>query len=305
MCGLDLRISTEKLADGPVKIHVYVKHQGVYYTDGQTFKGEYRRRFGKEGRLNVAFLGGMVPQKGSDMARQMIQKDKSSINWFVLGAIGDKRMMEISQDNCFFSSTYKKEELLQLLLDNEIDVICILPIWAETFCYTVSEAWMNGIPVVGTDIGAVGERIRTTGGGWLVSHEADADEILNLLHHIMDHQEEYQQVKAVVEEMDLKTVAAMCMEYGSFYGDLLEYTEKEIPEEIIDFDFIFQGLALGDPSVSGRGTVASMNRLKNENAALKASIDVMKGTTSYRMARKIADAKIPFKEQLKKALKRK
>ena len=47
-----------------------------------------------------------------------------------------------------------------------------------------------------------------------------------------------------------------------------------------------------------------MNRLRNENAALKASIEVLKGTTSYRIARKIADAKIPFKEQLKKALKR-
>ena len=302
MCGMDLRISSDKLADGPVKIHVYVKHQGACYTDGQTFKGEYRSKFGVKGRLNVAFLGGMVPQKGSDMARQMIVKDKSSINWFVLGAIGDKRMMEINQDNCFFSSTYKKEELPQLLRDNEIDVICILPIWAETFCYTVSEAWMNKIPVIGTDIGAVGERIRTTGGGWLVSPTADADEILQLLHHIMDHPDEYQEKKEAVEKIKLKSVAAMCQEYRNFYEEVLKYTGKEIPKEDADFDFIFQGLALGDPSVSGRGTVASMNRLQNENAALKASIDVMKGTTSYRMARKIADAKVPFKEQIKKVV---
>lgn len=304
MCGIDLRISTEKLSDGPVKIHVYVKHDGIYYTDGQTFRGNYRRRFGKKGRLNVAFLGGMVPQKGSLAAREMIPMDKSSINWFVLGAIGDKRMMEIQQDNCFFSSAYKKEELPQILADNEIDVVCILPIWAETFCYTLSEAWMNGIPVIGTDIGAVGERIRKTGAGWLVKPEAAPEEILHLLHHIMDHPEEYQEKKEAVERLELKTVSEMCVEYGSFYGDLLEFTEKEMPQGQIDYDFIFQGLALGDSTVSGRGTVASVNRLKNENAALKASIDVMKGTTSYRMARKIADAKIPFKEQIKKALRR-
>ena len=304
MCGIDLRISTRKIADGPVKIHVYVKHGGTVYTDGQSFKGEYRHRFGKRGRLNVAFLGGMVPQKGSLMARELIPMDKSSINWFVLGAIGDKRIMEISQDNCFFSSTYQKDELPQLLEDNEIDVVCILPIWPETFCYTVSEAWMNGIPVVGTDIGAVGERIRETGGGWLVKPDAEPEEVMQLLHHIMDHPGEYQEKKEIVEEMDLKSVEQMCGEYRRFYQELLEFTEKEFPEGKADFDFVFQGLALGDPTVSGRGTVASMNRLKNENAALKASIEVTQGTISYQMARKISDAKIPFKDQIKKVLRR-
>lgn len=304
MCGIDLRIRTRKIADGPVKLHVYVKHGGAVYTDGQSFKGEYRHRFGKRGRLNVAFLGGMVPQKGSLMARELIPMDKSSINWFVLGAIGDKRIMEISQDNCFFSSTYKKDELPQLLEDNEIDVICILPIWPETFSYTVSEAWMNGIPVVATDIGAVGERVRETGGGWLVKPDAEPEDVMQLFHHIMDHPGEYQEKKEIVEGLDLKSVEQMCGEYRSFYEELLEFTEKDLSKERTDYDFIFQGLALGDPTVSGSGSVAAMNRLKNENAALKASIEVTKGTLSYQMARKISDAKIPFKDQIKKMLHR-
>ena len=78
-----------------------------------------------------------------------------------------------------------------------------------------------------------------------------------------------------------------------------------MPEDKIDRDFIFQGLALGDPSIGGSGSIAAMNRLKNENAALKASIEVTKGTISYKMARKISDAKIPFKEQMKRFLHRK
>lgn len=305
MCGLDLRISTRKLADGPVKIRVYVKHDGVFYTDNQSTKGEYHHRFGKRGRLNVAFLGGMVPQKGSLMARELIPMDKGGINWFVLGAIGDKNILEISQENCFFSSTYKKEELPQLLEDNEIDIICILPIWPETFSYTVSEAWLNGIPIVATDIGAVGERIRKTGGGWLVKPDASPDEVMQLLHHIIDHPEEYQAKKEIVDDMEMKTVEQMCEEYRSFYRELLEFTEKELPEDKIDRDFIFQGLALGDPSIGGSGSIAAMNRLKNENAALKASIEVTKGTISYKMARKISDAKIPFKEQMKRFFHRK
>lgn len=309
MCGIDVRISSEKLADGPVKIRVYVKHGDAVYTDGQTFKGEYRRRFGLPGRLNVAFLGGMVPQKGSLFARAMIPMDQENINWFVLGAIGDKEIAQIRQENCFFSSTYKKEELPQLLSDNAIDVVCILPVWAETFCYTLSEAWMNGIPVVGTQIGAVGERIRAAGGGWLVSPEASPEEIVALLRRIKDHPEDYREKKEAVERMHHKSVAEMCEEYRGLYAEYTCTGNRKEPvsdsaAEPADFDFIFQGLALANPSVNGKGGAASMNRLRNENAALKASIEVLKGTTSYRIARKIADAKIPFKEQLKKALKR-
>ena len=163
---------------------------------------------------------------------------------------------------------------------------------------------MNGIPVVATDIGAVGERVRETGGGWLVKPDAEPEEVMQLLHHIMDHPGEYQEKKEIVEGLDLKSVEQMCGEYRSFYEELLEFTEKDLSKERTDYDFIFQGLALGDPTVSGSGSVAAMNRLKNENAALKASIEVTKGTLSYQMARKISDAKIPFKDQIKKMLHR-
>ncbi len=304
MCGIDLRISTEKLADGPVKIHVYVKHGDTVWTDGQTFRGEYRRRFGTQGRLNVAFLGGMVPQKGSRMAGALIPMEKERINWFVLGAIGDKDIIEIRQENCFFSSTYKKSELPQLLRDNEIDVVCILPIWAETFCYTVSEAWMNGIPVLGTDIGAVGERIRNTGAGWLVPADASPETVLKLLHQIQDHPEEYAQKKTLAEQMKHKTVDEMCQEYRELYAKMHSVDKKAGCQDEIDYDFMFQGLALGNPSISGKGGVASVNRLRNENAALKSYIEVVQGTSSYRLARKIADVKIPFKEQIKKIVRR-
>ena len=109
--------------------------------------------------------------------------------------------------------------------------------------------------------------------------------------------------------MHHKSVAEMCEEYRGLYAEYTCTGNRKEPvsdsaAEPADFDFIFQGLALANPSVNGKGGAASMNRLRNENAALKASIEVLKGTTSYRIARKIADAKIPFKEQLKKALKR-
>jgi GT2 family glycosyltransferase/glycosyltransferase involved in cell wall biosynthesis len=303
MCGIDLRVQSEKLSDGPVKIHVYVEHGAKIYTTGETFRGVYRRRFGAPDRLNVAFLGGMVPQKGSQMARAMIPMDRTEINWFIFGDIGDTSLLEMEQDNCFFSGKYKKEELPQLMKDNQIDVVCILPTWPETFCYTVSEAWMNGIPVLGTDIGAVGERIRRTGGGWLTAPDAAPEQILKQLHEIREHPDDYRQKKQIVEAMQHKSVEAMCGEYRALYETFLKTEDtscRASDREGIDFDFIFQGLALGNPAIGGKDGIARLNRLKNENAALKAYIEVMKGTSSYRLARKIAEANVPLKEPLKK-----
>jgi glycosyltransferase involved in cell wall biosynthesis len=45
----------------------------------------------------------------------------------------------------------------------------VLSIWPETFCHTLTEMWASGLPVAGFDLGAVGERIRRHGGGWLIS----------------------------------------------------------------------------------------------------------------------------------------
>ena len=44
----------------------------------------------------------------------------------------------------------------------------VLSIWPETFCHTLTEMWASGLPVAAYDLGAVGDRIRRYGGGWLV-----------------------------------------------------------------------------------------------------------------------------------------
>jgi len=42
-----------------------------------------------------------------------------------------------------------------------------LSIWPETWCHTLTELWAVGLPVVGFNTGAVGERLQKTGAGWL------------------------------------------------------------------------------------------------------------------------------------------
>ncbi len=105
--------------------------------------------------------------------------------------------------------------------------------------------------------------------------------------------------------MEMKTVEQMCEEYRSFYRELLEFTEKNCRKTRSTGISFSRDWLLAIHPLAALAKIAAMNRLKNENAALKASIEVTKGTISYKMARKISDAKIPFKEQMKRFFHRK
>ena len=134
--------------------------------------------------------------------------------------------------------------------------------------------------------------------------ECDPDELFRLLRHIKEHPEELAEKQKVVRDMHVRTIPEMCEDYREFYRDLISGHPVTHIEEGIDFEFIFQGLAMGEPNVSGRGAVASLNRLKQENKRLKFAMEALKGTTSYKVARKISKANIPFKETLKKMVKK-
>ena len=304
-CGIHTVFSIPDMAEGKCKLRLILEVQGHYYTDGKSYSGNYRAEQGEPGRLNVAFIGGMVPAKGSRLVYELLQMETDRINWFVMGAIGDDCLNRLEgRPHTYFSNVYEKDDIFELLKSSKIDVICIMPTWAETFCYTVSEAWLCGIPVIGADIGAVGERIRRTGAGWVVDVDTKPEELLTLLHHISQHPQELKEKRKITERLSLRTVEEMCGEYREFYRNLTEKHPVSHTDAGIDFDFIFQGLALGNPHVRGKGRVASLNMLREENKRLAASMEMLKGTTSYKVARKISDANIPFKETLKKIMKR-
>ena len=108
-----------------------------------------------------------------------------------------------------------------MLREKEIDVICMLAIWPETFSYTLSEAWKAGIPVIGTELGAIGERIRETGAGWVLSREAGAEEVNALLKRLMNSPEELAEKKRLAAAAKIRTVEDMAGEYWALYDQMI------------------------------------------------------------------------------------
>ena len=55
----------------------------------------------------------------------------------------------------------------------KIDVVLILSVWRETYCYTADEAMMMGLPVICFDVGAHAERVRNYPKGTVVKDEQE------------------------------------------------------------------------------------------------------------------------------------
>ncbi len=264
MSGFSVSVHKQQFAAGTLKIRVLYEYEGAVYSNGEELLVENKDAEPKDSSLRVAFLGGLVPAKGSEMAYQLIKNSSKDIQWYIFGTLGDERLASLDQSNLNKIGTYERDSIYQLLKDYKIDLICILPIWAETFCYTLSEAWLCNIPVLVTDIGAVGERVKEKGAGIVVSLEAKPEEILAKVQELADNPEKLAQLKAQAEKQLVDTVEEMLVHYRSLY-------EKATVTTPIYGEFsaetIFRGYV--DKAIKGSFTESNPESLQREIAELQ------------------------------------
>ncbi len=87
----------------------------------------------------------------------------------------------------------------------------------ESYCYALSDAWLAGLPVVGPDWGAIGERVRAHGGGNLYDPAAPAAAVaLAITRQLADAEEGRRRVAAAVRS--LVPVATMVQTMNKIYA---------------------------------------------------------------------------------------
>lgn len=236
--GFRANLFKEEFDARKLNIRIIVQYGNEFYTDGVV--KEFENNITKKKRnFNVAFVGGMVEAKGSKIATDLIKNSPNNINWYIMGNIGDEKLANLELDNLYKTGGYEKDKLKKLLDKYEIDLVCVLSVWPETFCYTISESLICGIPVLATDIGAMGERMRVNQCGWLVDAQASYQEILEKICDIKKDKAEYKRVKQLAERYVEKSNAEMAGEYMRLYqGDIM--SENYCRE--FEGEFIFNAL---------------------------------------------------------------
>jgi GT2 family glycosyltransferase len=126
---------------------------------------------------------------------------------------------------------YQRQDFAAKVVEIRPHIAAILSIWPETWCHTLTECWACGLPVLGIDIGAVGERIHRHGGGWLLDFPASGEslhaELLRLRDDVAGRRLKVEEVvRWQTDEGRCHSTALMAAQYARLYGDTMAPTRE-------------------------------------------------------------------------------
>lgn len=251
----------------------------------------------KKRKFHIAFLGAINEAKGFRLASEMIKKGNKGIEWYLFGYF-EKKLASLEKKKYFHNiGPYQREELPELIKHYEIDLICILPRCPETFCYTLSEAILAGVPVLVTDIGAVGERVKEMECGWTIPYQAKCDEALARIQTIRRDYKDYKVKRRNVNHIKLKTCEEMCSEYISIYKQSF-MSNRTYDWKAENNEWLANGYLLID------GANSSIVELRNQLKLARYQINEIYHSFSYQIALMLMKVPIPFRRQIKALLRK-
>ena len=118
----------------------------------------------------VCVTGGIGIEKGYEVllacARDAAARDLP-LSFHVVGrTIGDDRLLDTGRVE--ITGPFAEVEAVALIRAQRAAIGFIPSICAETWSFALGQTWQAGLAVVAFDIGAVAERVRATGRGWLL-----------------------------------------------------------------------------------------------------------------------------------------
>jgi GT2 family glycosyltransferase/glycosyltransferase involved in cell wall biosynthesis len=191
------------------------------------------------GPVRILVTGNLEVHKGPDYLREILQADRSGrLQLHFLGDVPE-RYADLGVQH----GRFRAGELHERAAAIAPAMIGLFSICAETFSHALTEAWALGVPVIATDLGAFGERLRSHGGGWLIPPD-DAEEALRRILAAADDPEAYRTQAQRADLRGCAEVPEMTDAYVALYAEVLDARRSLAPPA---------GSASG-PAVTGRGT---------------------------------------------------
>lgn len=279
-----------------IDIQVYIKTpQGIFKErDHHIVK---IKAIKKRNSLNIAFIGGLNVAKGGKKVAAIIKKGPVNVNWYIFGGIGVEDLQNLERDNLVKTGFYKPQHLSILLREHRIDLICILSLWPETYSYTLTEAILNRIPVITTNVGALGARTVKGEYGWTVELDNIEKETILQIEKLLENREILQEKKEFLTRVTIKDCQMMAQEYSALYEKYFNYKNKILN---FDADYIYTAYlrANGQKDFNDTIGIEQRKRLEEANAELK----ILKSSLTYRIMMRIVKMRIPFKQKIKALL---
>lgn len=180
------------------------------------------RKYTPGTRIRVLVPGNISITKGALLIKQMAELDKEArFEFHILG-----KAAPMIRNIGVHHGEYARSTFSEKVSSIAPHIGIVLSIWPETYCHTLTEMWSCGVPVFGIDLGAVGERIRASGAGWLISPNESASEILKKMEQAVANEDEFKKKILATKKWQStegiwNNTTTMAVEYRMLYQELL------------------------------------------------------------------------------------
>lgn len=182
-------------------------------------------------KLRLIVLGRVRRGKAAAMLRELLPRVREHAEIFLLGA-GPESHEFFGMPGVHILLNYRHHELPKLLARVAPDAAMILPNFAETFSYTLSELIAFGIPVIATKLGALAERIRDGVDGFHVP--PDAARVAELIADLDVRRDRLDSARATLAQKPHRSLETMSIDYASFLPARHRRASNVVEETRID-----------------------------------------------------------------------
>jgi hypothetical protein len=142
-----------------------------------------------DGVPTVGVLGAIGPVKGARRLERLValtRQNRLRLRWVLIGYL-DRQYLPIQDDDMVFTvhGPYRPAEFPALLDHYRVRLSVFPSTGPETFSYTLTESFAASRPALVPPIGALGERVQASGGGWLMRDWQDDQGILDQLMELL------------------------------------------------------------------------------------------------------------------------
>ncbi len=178
--------------------------------------------------LRVLFLGAFTTLKGANIFQECADQATADdgIDFMVLGS----KNLKINSNNIRYLGSYARTEVISKIRASGAHLVCVLSIWPETFCHTLTEAWLAGLPVIVTPQGALQDRVRRNNGGWVLQDQR-SQTLLSLLRTIRETPDCYMQKRLEITAIQHQSEEKNARAYKDVYTALLQQKTSVHSEE--------------------------------------------------------------------------
>ena len=176
--------------------------------------------------LVFAFMGTLSPHKGAHLVIEAMNAlPDLDIRMLVYGSAAEinaawlEELKQKADDRCEFRGTYNEKEVGQVL--EGIDVVIIPSMWYENYPLVLHEAFASFIPVVGTALGGMAEKIKDGVNGCTFP-VGDSAALADIMRNMAANREQINRFQDTLRRFMIPTVEQEVYGYWERYKEILQ-----------------------------------------------------------------------------------